>query len=181
MTAIFQTNQLLLRYFEMNDLEALAPILANSDVMRFSLSGPLSKDQVKEYLQKRILDHYTQWGFGLYAVIFKETRQLIGFVGLISQTIDGVGQIDLGYRLDPLYWGKGLATEAAMAVCQYAFEQLKIERIISIIEAENVRSIQVANRIGMRFWKETVFHGTPVRIYSKQSTCRIKNEDELEC
>lgn len=162
---ILQTPRLVLREFTEKDLDVLAPLLADVEVMRFSLSGPLSKEKTKEYLQKRILDHYAKHGFGLWAVIDKKEQNLVGFVGLIMQNIDGEELIELGYRLDPKHWGQGYAVEAAKAVLGYAFETLKLDRIISIIDPKNVRSVKVAEKAGMHFWKEANYHGIPVHIY----------------
>lgn len=64
-----QTNRLTLRNFTLNDLNDLADLLANEEVMRFSVGGPLSLDQVKDYLENRIMDQYSKRGFGLYAVL----------------------------------------------------------------------------------------------------------------
>ncbi|MBI5273725.1 MAG: GNAT family N-acetyltransferase [Chlamydiales bacterium] len=163
---ILETKHLILRKFKEDDLDVLASILANKEVMHFSISGPLSRDQTREHLQKRILDHYEKYGFGLFAVVDKRDHQLIGFVGLITQNIDGEEKIELGYRLDPAYWGKGYATEAAMAVSDYAFNQLHIPQLISIIDPKNIRSLKVAERLGMYLWKKSVFHGIPVHIYA---------------
>jgi [ribosomal protein S5]-alanine N-acetyltransferase len=82
---ILQTQHLILREFAEEDLDVLAHLLANEEVMRFSLSGPLGSDRVKEFLRKRILDHYVKYGFGLYAVFNQKDDQFIGFVGLIAQ------------------------------------------------------------------------------------------------
>ena len=65
-----------------------------------------------------------------------------------------------------IYWGKGLATEAAIATRDYAFARLGITRLISIIDPENVRSIRVAEKIGMQYEKDVVFQSLPVRIYA---------------
>jgi RimJ/RimL family protein N-acetyltransferase/GNAT superfamily N-acetyltransferase len=161
-----QTQRLILRKFTNHDLEALASILADKEVMRFSISGPLSKDEVEKFLLERILAHYDKYGFGLYAVIHKEDLKFIGFVGLITQNIDGEEKVELAYRLDLKYWRKGLATEAAMAVSHFAFNQLEISQLISIIDPKNIRSLKVAERLGMHFWKESFFHGISVRIYA---------------
>lgn len=161
-----ETQRLILREFTIDDLDDFASLMADPEVMRFSLKGPMEdKEQAREYLQKRILDHYIQYGYGLYAAIHKEDHCLIGFVGLMSQVIDGENKTELGYRLYPHYWGKGLATEAALAVCQYAFDELAMNDLISIIDPQNKRSLEVAKRVGMHFWKNTVYHGFSVGIY----------------
>ena len=185
-----ETERLILREFTMDDLDAFASLMADPEVMRFSLSGPMKdKEQAREYLQKRIIDHYAQYGSGLYAAIHKTDNCLIGSIGLINQNIDGEKKTELGYRLHPSYWGKGLATEAASSICRHAFDHLAINELISIIDPKNTRSIEVAKRIGMCYWKDAVFHGIPVHIYvlknAVNSTARnvvFRNlrEDDIE-
>lgn len=162
---ILQTERLILREFTIEDVDAFASLMADPEVMRFSINGPMDKELARESFQKRILDHYSQYGYGLYAAIQKKDNCLIGFIGLISQNIDGENKTELGYRLHPRYWGKGLATEACLAVCQYAFTQLGMNELISVIDPENIRSIEVAKRVGMKYLKDASFHNIPVQIY----------------
>lgn len=160
-----ETERLILREFTIDDLDAFALLMADPEVMRFSLNGPMNKEQAKEYFQKRILDHYSHYGYGLYAVVQKTDNSPVGFVGLMSQNIDGESKTELGYRLYPKHWGKGLATEACLAVCQYAFTKLGFGELISIIDSKNTRSLEVAKRIGMKYLKDTSFHNIPVQVY----------------
>ena len=166
-----ETERLILRKYTLDDLDAFAALVADPEVMRFSLSGPMKeKEQAKQYFQKRILDHYRHNGYGLYAVIHKADTCLIGTIGLITQNIDGQEWTELGYRLHPKYWGKGLATEAGLALMHYASATLGIDELISIIDPQNTRSLKVAERLGMRFWKDAVFHTIPVHVYIKTSS-----------
>ncbi|CAF22759.1 GNAT family N-acetyltransferase [Candidatus Protochlamydia amoebophila] len=78
-------------------------------------------------------------------------------MGLINQSIEQEQLIELRYRFHPNYWGRGLATEAVLAVCQYAFDQLGIKKLISIIDPQNFRSLGVAKRAGWLFGKKQSF------------------------
>jgi GrpB-like predicted nucleotidyltransferase (UPF0157 family)/GNAT superfamily N-acetyltransferase len=161
-----ETERLILREFTIDDLEAFALLMSDPEVMRFSITGPMTdREQVRNYLQKRILDHYAKYGYGVYAAIQKKDNCLVGCVGLINQNIDGESKTELGYRFHPNYWNQGLATEAALAICQYTFDRLGIDEFISIIESQNKRSLELAKRIGMYYWKDAVFHNFPVGIY----------------
>lgn len=160
-----ETERLILREFTIEDLDLFAWLMAEPEVMRFSLNGPMNKDQSREYLKKRIIDHYSKYGYGLYAVIQKADNHLIGLIGLISQNIDGENKTELGYRLHPQYWGKGLAKEACLAVCKYAFSELGMDELISIIDPKNTPSLELAKRIEMYHWKDTTFHHCPAKIY----------------
>jgi len=166
-----ETERLILREFTSEDFETFASLMADPEVMRFSVSGPMKDmSRVKEHFQKRILDHYTQYGHGFYVTFNKEDDCFVGGIGLMTQNIDGENKVELGYRLHPQYWGKGLATEACLAMCKYAFTQLGMEDLISIIDPKNTRSIAVAERIGMKYLKDTSFHDMPVQIYRILST-----------
>jgi RimJ/RimL family protein N-acetyltransferase len=162
---LLKTERLYLRNFEQNDLVLFASLMADPEVMRFSLSGPLSHERAKEIFQNRILGHYQKYGYGLLAIFLKESHEFIGGIGLMTHTIDGIEEIELAYRLFPKYWNQGFATEAATAVCEYAFRTMNIKRLISIIDPKNHKSLKVAKRVGMHFWKDTLYHDLPVHVY----------------
>ena len=159
-----ETQRLILREFHQKDLHQLAPILANPKVMKFSPTGMLSVSQVQAKIDSFITS-YKEFGFGKWAVIFKESNQLIGYCGIAVEQIDKVDEREIGYRLDPEFWGRGLATEAALKTLQYGFEQLKFPYILGIVERKNVASVRVLKKLGMRYKRETVFHGVKMDIY----------------
>ena len=146
---ITKTPRLILRHFTINDLDDLAPILADREVMHFSSKGVQTREQTKEFIN-RILSLYEEQGFGLYAVINREDQQLIGFCGLLVWLFEAQKEIEIGYRLARDYWSQGLGTEAATAIRDYAWQELGKNRLICIIQPENYRSIKVAEKIGMK-------------------------------
>lgn len=159
------TPRLTLRWFTLADLDDITLVLGHPEVMRFSLSGPHSRAQCEKFINF-CLQQYEKRGFGLFAVVLKESQKVIGYCGYYFPKIDGVEEIEIGYRLHPDYWGRGLATEAALAVKAHAFNELKLTRVISIIEAANVASIRVAEKIGMHHEKDSLFQDKiPARIY----------------
>jgi [ribosomal protein S5]-alanine N-acetyltransferase len=162
---VVETPRLILRYFKEDDLDQIASILADPDVMRFSLSGPKTREQTQEFLEA-VFYSYEYRKRGLYAVIHKADTNLIGFCGLLDWEIDGQPEIEIGYRLDPAYWRQGLGTEAAIAVRDYGLNQLKLKRLIAVIQPENKASIRVAEKLGMRAEKEMDFKGLLVRVYA---------------
>ena len=173
---IAQTPRLILRQFQPDDLDALAPTLADPEVMRFSSTGRMTRSQTQELLNS-ILSSYHQKNYGLYAVIYRVNQQLIGFCGLIMQLIDGQQEVEIGYRLAQTYWGKGLATEAATAVRDYGIGTLGFNRLISIIDPNNIHSIRVAQKVGMEYEKDNVYKKIPVRIYCLVSTREKCSQD----
>lgn len=161
---ILTTEHLRLRPIERGDLDVLATLYADPRVMRFSL-GLLDREQTRVKLD-RILESMASRGWDSFVIELLDDDRFVGIVGLAPQTVDGVEEIELGYRLMPEFWGRGLATEAACACRDYAFKTLGMPRIISIIEAANSGSIRVAEKVGLCFENETHKWDRPVSIYS---------------
>ncbi len=161
---ILQTTRLILRPFQDEDIGRLAELMANRDFMRFSL-GPYTREQTQTVLQK-----FLSWDeAGLpsqFAVIFRSNNELIGYCGFLHWHIDGAGEIEIGYRLDPDYWNRGLASEAAQAVRDHAFRDLTLPKVISLIHPDNVPSRRVAEKNGMKIERETVFRGFPTFVFA---------------
>ncbi len=157
------TPRLLLRSFATEDLEQMAELMADKDFMRFSF-GVFSRERTAEFLEKmRARDRAnlpSQFG-----VISREDNRLIGYCGFFSQTVDDIEELEIGYRIDPAYWGRGLATEAARAVRDHGFHELQLSRLISLIHLENLASRRVAEKNGMTPEKETVFRGFPTIVF----------------
>jgi [ribosomal protein S5]-alanine N-acetyltransferase len=138
--------------------------MANPDFMRFSL-GPYTREQTQAVLQKFL--SWNQAGLpSQFAVIFRRNNELIGYCGFLHQQVDGRNEIEIGYRLHPDYWNKGLATEAAQSVRDHAFADLKLPRVISLIHPDNLPSHRVAEKNGMDLEKETVFRGFPTLVFA---------------
>lgn len=165
---ILQTPRLILQLLESTDCNDLMSVFGDPLVMKFSVSGIKTLEQIKSFIalsQK----NYKHIGMGQWAVILKETNQCIGVCGINPQLIDGVKEFEISYRLAHQYWGKGLATEAAVACRDIGIQQFHLNRLISIIEAKNRASIRVAEKTGMKHEKNAMFHDIPVLIYSISS------------
>ena len=161
---ILETSRLILRPFREDDLDLLAELMANPDFMRFSL-GPYTREQTQSVLRKFL--SWNQAGLpSQFAVIFRRNNKLIGYCGFLHQQVDGRDETEIGYRLHPDYWGQGLATEAARAMRDHAFSDLKLSRVISLIHPDNLPSRRVAEKNGMQPEKETVFRGFPTRVFA---------------
>jgi RimJ/RimL family protein N-acetyltransferase len=91
---------------------------------------------------------------------------LIGYCGFLHWHLDGADEIEIGYRLHPDYWNRGLATEAAQAVRDHAFRDLKLRKLISLIHPDNVPSRRVAEKNRMKIERETVFRGFPTIVFA---------------
>jgi ribosomal-protein-alanine N-acetyltransferase len=149
------------------DCKPMYRIFCDADVMRFS-DGVKTKEWVHDWLHT-CLEGYQTWGFGPYAIVEQGNQDVIGYCGLFFfPDIDGQAEVEIGYRLARSTWGKGYATEAAQAVCDYAFTTLGIKRLIAMIDPSNVASIRVAENIGMQYEKDVMLEGYthPDHIYT---------------
>lgn len=156
------TARLILRPFQLTDLERLAELMANPGFMRFS-SGVYSREQTEQFLNK-----ITGWTNdripSLYAVALQNTTRVLGYCGFYHP--EGFEETEIGYRLDPEYWNRGLITEAARAVRDYGFAELQLQKLISLIHPENIPSRRVAEKNGMQLERETTFKGFPTQVFA---------------
>ena len=116
-------------------------------------------------------ERYRTDGFGLFAVVLKSEGVVIGNCGLMRQDVEGESLVEVGYHFRRDYWGHGYATEAARACMDYAFERLNVEKLISLILAENLPSRRVAERNGMTVERQVMFQELPHLMYA------MKRED----
>lgn len=165
MDAVIETPRLILRHFIPADLDLLAELMANADFMRFS-SGVFTREQTASFLFDRVIAPARAGLPSQFALVLRENNRLIGYCGFFRQVVDAVNEMEIGYRLHPDYWNRGLATEAARAVRDYAFEVMKLGRVISIIHPENHASRRVTEKNGMTLEKTTMFRGFPAQVFS---------------
>jgi ribosomal-protein-alanine N-acetyltransferase len=158
-----QTARLNLRPFSEDDLDDLSALMANADFMRFSL-GLFSREQTAGFLEK-VRKRDREGLPSQFALISRSAKKLIGYCGFFLQTVDEVTEMEIAYRLDPTYWGQGLATEAARAVRDHAFDDLRLSHVISLVHPENIASRRVAEKNGMISEKETIFRGFPAVVF----------------
>lgn len=160
-----ETNRLLLRPMLESDFDALLLIFTDPNVMA-AFDHPLfTREQMERWL-KRNLDHQEGFGYGLFSVIHKETGQLIGDCGL--EQMEDLGAAELGYDFRSEFWNQGYATEAAIAVRDYAFDVLRLPQLISLIRVGNLASKRVAEKTGMKHAEEFERHGIRYWTYAVQ-------------
>lgn len=145
---ILETERLYLREMNEQDYDALCLMLQDKDVM-YAYEHAFSDEEAHNWLNRQI-ERYHNDGFGLWAVILKETNQMIGQCGLTMQTCLNQQVVEIGYLFQKKYWHKGYASEAAKGCKKYAFEVLKIDEVYSIIRDTNIASQNVALRNGMK-------------------------------
>ncbi len=164
MAAILETARLSLREFVPEDAEALARVICDAEAMRY-YPAPFTRSQVDEWIERN-RQRYKNDGVGLWALVLKSTGEMIGDCGIIRQQVEGEFLYEVGYHLRRDHWGQGLATEAAVACRDWAFANLTVDRVISLIRPENLPSCKVAERNGMRIWKEVDWHGLRHYVYA---------------
>jgi [ribosomal protein S5]-alanine N-acetyltransferase len=99
------------------------------------------------------LNRYKNNELGLQALIEKQTGNFIGVCGLLTQTVEGKAEIEVGYHLFKKYWGQGFAPEAAKMFINYAFENNIADSVISLIDIQNKNSQRVAEKNGLTIEK----------------------------
>jgi len=159
---ILETERLILRPFREADLDAYAAMTGDPEVMRHLGSGPMSRSDAWRNMAT-ILGHWTLRGFGMWAVEDREAGELVGRVGCWKP--EGWPGLEVGWMLRRSSWGRGFATEAARASVDFAFDRLKERHVISMIHGENLPSIRVARRLGMRLEGRTEVFDIPVAVY----------------
>ena len=168
-----QTQRLILRPMEITDIDAMLRIFTDPLVIASFGIPPFERSQMKQWVQRN-LSHQNEFGYGLFSVILKCSKLLIGDCGLEHRDIDGETVAELGYDFLSDYWHKGLATEAAKAVRDYAFTELGLPRLVSLIRTGNDPSKRVAERVGMTLISELTLSGNRYWKYGIERTysCR---------
>ena len=160
-----QTPRLILRPFLEEDVDVMAQLFANPDFMRFSLGVFTERKQTIAFIEKVM--GWDRAGIpSQFAVVPRGQDAIIGYCGFFYHPEHGIEDIEIGYRLHPDYWNRGLITEAARAVRDYGFRDRKLSRVISLIHPENVPSRRVAEKNGMTVEKKITFRGFPTLVYA---------------
>lgn len=153
---VLMTERLILRRLRRRDLPSLYLILCDDEVM-YAYNGAFSKREARAWFNKQRV-RYRRTGLGLWAVVLRETGEMIGQCGLTRQPAGDREVLEIGYLLARKYWHRGYAVEAAGACRDFAFHTLHAPFVCSIIRDTNTASQKVALRIGMRRESEFVKH-----------------------
>lgn len=164
-----ETDRLRLRQFTPDDLDDVARLFANPDVMRFmGVAGETHSTAEAEKALLSIIAHWQRHGFGRWAVIHQAHEKLIGYGGLRSFGHNA----ELVYLLDQPYWGQGLATELATACLKFGFESRRFDEIVALIKPGNAASRRVLEKIGLRYQGRVEFF----KLMAKAGMPYLKND-----
>jgi ribosomal-protein-alanine N-acetyltransferase len=125
-----------------------------------------------------LIENWQKYHFGVWAVVYKNNKKLIGHCGF--KFLENTQEIQLGYLLMKSYWGRGLGTEAASAALKYGFEVAEIEKIVAIAKPENVASRRVMEKVGMRYEKNAYYYNNHVVYYGITQEAYQSNEMHLK-
>jgi ribosomal-protein-alanine N-acetyltransferase len=145
-----ETERLILREFEEDDLQAVQEYASDSEVVRYMEWGPNTEKDTREFLQRAFDQRQKRprSEYGL-AVILKSENQLVGGGGIYIANPDHK-EAELGYCFNRRFWGQGYATEAARAFVAFGFAELGLHRIYATCDPANVASARVMEKIGMQ-------------------------------
>lgn len=169
MTTITTSPRFIIRKISHQDHAALAVILTDPKVMQYSTMGVADDKKITAHIDK-CLNSYDKNGWGQWVVIDKISNELVGICGLNALTLDQQDLIHISYRIASAHWRKGYALEATNAVIKYAFEQLGLESVYSIIEPVNQPSVSLSLKAGFTLYGTSTFCNLAVNIYRIESS-----------
>jgi ribosomal-protein-alanine N-acetyltransferase len=171
MVTVIETPRLRFRELDEDDVDPLAALFADPEVMRFiGIGGVLTRDRAKRSIERQQTE-YRERGFGEWATIDRESGAMIGLCGLIRwPDIDGVEELEVAYLLARGAWGRGLGTEAATAIRDHAIDHLGSTRLVSCIFPDNHASIRVATKVGMHNEKAFTHEGLAMSLFSLETS-----------
>lgn len=161
---ILFTERLILRKMIQDDAGHLLEIFSDPEAMRYYPSTK-NDNETREWINWT-LNNYAKYGVGLWIVEDKATGDFLGQCGIVPQEVDGETKMEIGYLFVRRAWGKGYATEAAMACKKYGFDHLNQSEMISLVDVHNIPSSKVAERIGMSVKKQINKWEKEILVYS---------------
>ncbi|HYB53446.1 MAG TPA: GNAT family N-acetyltransferase [Thermoanaerobaculia bacterium] len=167
MSVVLETPRLRLRELALEDLDFVAEMLGDRDVMRF-YPKPLDREESRQWIERQLL-RYSDHGHGLWMAEDRSTGAPVGQVGLVLQQVEGDWEPEIGYLIHRPFWRRGFASEAALAVRDDAFGARGERRVISLIRPENLPSQGVARKIGMAPEREVHFLGSRHVVFAARS------------
>lgn len=164
---ILETQRLLLRHLELQDLQPLYELYRDPEIRRHFPNGTRTLQETREELEWFLNGHPRHPELGLWATVEKSTGAFLGRCGLLPWTIAGRHEVELAFLIDKARWGEGLASEASEGIIKHAQAVLGLRRLICLVMPANLGSAAVARKVGMRFETEYTDEFGLCHIYSR--------------
>jgi ribosomal-protein-alanine N-acetyltransferase len=161
---MLETERLLIRKFTFADLDALIEVRSDADVIKYMGGTNMQNPQAIEKRLEFYIECYRKFGFGVCAMIWKPSGEMIGWSGLMP--LEGTGETEVGYGMTKDFWGKGIGFEAGHAWLRYGFETAGLERIVAVAQPENTASWRIMEKLGMRYEKTETHYGLLCLFYA---------------
>ena len=177
MPVVIETERMLLRPPSLRDAEALLTVYSDPEVVRF-MGGETAEREDIETGIRTWLERWRVDGFSQLVAVRREDERVLGCISLhvwdpatwtigTRAEIGDSAEVELGWKLARDVWGRGYATEGALAARDWALAELRPRRLISLIHPENVRSLRVAERLGERHERDVVLDGgSPAQLWT---------------
>lgn len=161
-----ESARLITRKLTLEDIAAWSEFFNDKEATQFipDMGMTTSYDKAKFWIEKQ-LARYAENRFGHQALIHKDTNEFIGQCGILTQDVNGEIYYEIGYHIFKKYWGQSYAPEAAKLFIDYAFKNNISDRVVSIIDINNVKSQRVADKNGLIREKQIKWHDMDVYIY----------------
>jgi len=164
------TERLVIRPYREDDATALHEVFGSPEVMKWTPSPPSKSvaETAQRLARTRAFTARQSPGMGLWALELRKTSEFLGQVGLFP--VEGKGpEVEVAYELAPRVWGHGYGTEAARALVDYGFGELRLRRIVALILPDNARSRNVASKCGLILEGPGRFYGLDLVVYAREA------------
>ena len=167
---MIQTERLLIRKPQAEDAPGLLEAFGDPEAMRYIGDGSTTDLAGAEQAVERWLERWQSWGIGMFVVERHEDRRVLGRAGFLRwdpQTWEvGGSETEIGWGLAREHWQHGYATEAALALRDWALGERGLSRLISLIQHGNVPSVRVAEKLGEQYERDVEVRGLPTWLYA---------------
>jgi ribosomal-protein-alanine N-acetyltransferase len=158
-----ETRRLRFRRLTMDDLEAMHAMWNDAGVRRYLWDDKEVPRETVEAVLAESTESFNRRGFGFWGLATREADELVGFCGM--RFFSSPARVEILYGLLPDYWNRGLATEAALAMLRYGFDELHLDRIYAGADPPNAASLRVMEKSGMRFSERMMINGLEAIYY----------------
>ncbi len=175
MKSIIETDRFYLRRFQKKDIQDLFELDSDPLVHQYLGNKPIKNINEAKKAFEKVRTQYEEYGLGRFAIIDKKNDDFIGWSGLKYETLNinnQNGYYDLGYRIKSKFWGRGIATETALASLKYGFEELKLKQISAAADVANKASNRVLQKVGMQWIEMFSIEGIACNWYTLKTNIK---------